>query len=563
MPSIEEIRSLKEFYIELYSKVRAEQKTDQEYRDDTFAVPEVTEPHKLLRSGIGARIVDAPAEQIITSNPQAFVTTGNKDAAERLSKEANRWFDVLRRQNPNPIKEFVKNLLGRGESYIQVIHNEKWVTGNKIRRGLPVHFLIPDPMVVYGSPEEDENGVPYKIIVFYERQVMDLIPHYPLWGNPLGKGTEKDKDKMVSWLEGWFPDERYFEADSEAVLEDGENIYGFVPFVRKYSGFGRRSPEGKLEDLIISDIRLSRDLIRDECATRSDLASIIHLFAHRPVTIIVPSGTEINAEEISKSLDLGAYSVNVLQLPEHSEFKDWQVMMPEPQMFEHLRNIKAEINQRNPFTMAGYPFGSSGRQQDMASLAAMKRYDTVVENTENAFATAIEMAFKICKAVPTLKPDGVNKGDLEREFSVEVKLKASDPIEEDRKATLGSRLWNGGNGEIDLRTNLIQYQGFDENEAEDIIASILADKVTLYNPDVAEVMGMVFAEESGMGKWIEEAKQRRMMRMEQEKALQKSPTPSGNQRMQGEVQSPMGREMLDMALSQKGSRNPPQRYEQR
>ena len=125
MPSIEEIRSLKEFYIGLYSKVRAEQKTDQEYRDDTFAVPEVTEPHKLLRSGIGARIVDAPAEQIITSNPQAFVTTGNKDAADRLSKEANRWFDVLRKQNPNPIKEFVKNLLGRGESYIQVIHNEK------------------------------------------------------------------------------------------------------------------------------------------------------------------------------------------------------------------------------------------------------------------------------------------------------------------------------------------------------------------------------------------------------------------------------------------------------
>ena len=113
MESIDNIRKLKEHYIkDLYDVVRREQKTDQEYRDDTFAVDEIKAPHNVWRSGLGARMIDAPAEQIITSNPQAFVEIekGGKEAENRIAKMFNYWLDLMRRQNPNPFKESLKNV---------------------------------------------------------------------------------------------------------------------------------------------------------------------------------------------------------------------------------------------------------------------------------------------------------------------------------------------------------------------------------------------------------------------------------------------------------------------
>jgi len=213
--------------------------------------------------------------------------------------------------------------------------------------------------------------------------------------------------------------------------------------------------------------------------------------------------------------------------------------------------------------MAGFPQGASGRQDDLASMAAMKRYETVVENTENGFATAVEMALKICKIIPTLKPDDVHKTDLDAKIECEVKLKASDPIEADRKATLGDRLWNGGMGAIDLRTNLIEYQGYSEGDAEEIIENILIDKVTLQSPEVAELMAYKLAEKAGLAEDLEILRMKRAMAEQQAKDLQSVPTPSEQTRTQGEVRTGQGREMIDQALVSRGSRRPPERYTQR
>ena len=65
---------------------------------------------------------------------------------------------------------------------------------------------------------------------------------------------------------------------------------------------------------------------------------------------------------------------------------------------------------------------------------------------------------------------------------------------------------------------------------------------------------MVFAEESGMQKWLEEAKRRNMERE------QEGQTATAQQRAQGEVRTSLGREQTDMSLASKGARNPPSRY---
>lgn len=533
------IIDLKEHYVNnLYGRVRKEQYIDNSYIEDEFEVPEIQEPHDLYRSGIGDRIVNSPAEHIVTSNPQVFFhpkkeTKASMASAEKLSHVVNQfWLPLLRRQNPNIFQEFIKNLLGRGESFFKVTPNTDYPK-NAI---LPINFHVPDSMVVYASPQESIEGVPARVIIYYSiSQYRDLIPTYPQL-----RVSEADPTHMVTWLEYYDNTRRYAEAAQVALTKDGtvqDHVYGCTPFVRKYSGFGRRSPDGELNSLIVSDIRRSRDLIREECATRSNIASIEYLFAHKPKTFI---GKGLNADVIRDSVSYGAYDINAIDVdPKDIRIEDIDIV-PSPDTYKHHADLLMELNQRHPFIMSGYPWGTSGRQQDMTELSAMRRYDSVVENTENAFATALKIALKQC-LIPGYMPAGVSEADLTFEYDIEVRLKAKDPIVEDRKITMGNRLWNGGNGSISLRTLHIEYLGMTVDESNKEIARLLADKITIHNPDMAAVMGMVAAEEAGMESWLEKSKTR-ADNLENARGVMNELPPSGEQRIQGEVQTETGME---------------------
>ncbi len=569
--TLDEIRAYKDYLTgDLYTDLRGEQGIDQSYIDDSFLIEELKDTSP-LRSGLGDKIVSTAAEQLVTNLPQVFIKTDKKgdiDSANNLSREVNEiWVPSLQRQLPNIFKEIVKNKIARGESYIQLAHNESWVIKDRKRYGMPVLFMAPEPMVIYGSPEEDDcgwipnTGVPNRVVIFYERQPRDVLLHYPSWTNPLKKG-EKSQEKQTSEFWGYIDkDVRYFEADGEALLQGGiqPNIYGFVPFVRKFSGFGKRSPTGSLSDLIVSDIRRSRGLLREECVLRSDIASILHTFAHKPVTVIVPQDTVINEAEFRKQFNLGSSTLNILYLPEPHEIQ-WGVgdnMLPTREVFAHLSEVKSEIRERYPFLMVGFPMGSSGRQQDLTSMGAMRRYDTVTENSEDEVATAIEMALTISGKVPKLRPDSIKKKDLEIPFRCKVVLKAEDPVENDRKATLGSRLYQ--QGEIDLETNLIKYQGYTITEAEDIITNILVERVTLNSPEIAELLGLKAAERAGM---MDELKilRDRQKQMEGGGGLGQQVGMAEMAQRTGETKTPSGFQMIDEALRNRGQRFSPSRY---
>lgn len=533
----DEITKLRTRYIdELYQKTTSEQRTDLGYINDDFTPKAIRHPHTKIQLGIGYEIVNAPAEQIVTSNPQVFVKVLKRgkwvedDQSLRIGAVFNSWVDVLRRQNPNPFKETVKNKLGRGENYIWVVHNQTWVTGKKLKIGLPVHFEIPDPMVIFGSPEEDENGVPERVIVSYKRQLWEIIVRYPGWVRPRDK---KDK-KTVEWFEYWDADTKHFEADGAVVLR-APNIYGKSPFVRKYSGFGRRSPDGELANLIVSDIRNSRGLIEEICVMESDIASIMHLSAHKPK--LITSAGEVNRAQVETELKLGAYYVSVLdRLPPDFKIESIDIDQPTLQAYQHLASLKADLRQRHPYIMAGFPMGTSGRQQGMVDVSAMRRYDTVVENTETEWATAFEMALKQCSAVPTLVPDGLQKADLNAVIRCEVKLKAKDPIEQNRLVLMGSRLML--NKEIDPMTNLVEFKGYTKERAKEILTDTLKWEVLLESPEIRSLIGLRAAEKSGM---LEDLRGIMAQRQQQE-GLQEGIPATTKERIRGEVETELGME---------------------
>ena len=63
--------------------------------------------------------------------------------------------------------------------------------------------------------------------------------------------------------------------------------------------------------------------------------------------------------------------------------------------------------------MSGLPAGSSGRQDDLASINAMRRYETVVENIEHLHSQLLVMALKVIDKVPTLRDAaGISESDM-------------------------------------------------------------------------------------------------------------------------------------------------------
>lgn len=531
----------------VYTRTRAAQEQDLTYINDTFAVNEIKEPHKVYRSGIGRKMVDAPAEEIVTSNPQAFIKTKKEDIAERLSQEANSQIGLLKLQTPNIFKESVKNKLSKGESVIQLVHNERWVVTPINKIGLPVLFLQPDPLVTFCSPEDDdsgwipEQGVPNRVVRFYQRTLLDVITRYPTWKNP--KKRDLKKNSFVDWIEYWDKETHFIEIDGETVVYM-DNPYGITPFVRKYSGFGNKSKDGDISSLIVTDVRFVRDLIHEECVLRSNIASINNIFAHRSRTVTSP-GT-LNVKDLRANLDFGSYALNVLDnLPEGTEITVDDAQPATTEMEKHLVDIKLEISQRCPFIMSGFPIGETGRQQALSAMAAKKRYYTVVENTEQEFATAIEMAFAICRKIPTLdKLPALNKNDLKTQFKCEIKLKAADPIEEDRLHTLGSRHFQAG--EIDLEKLHTDYMGMTKDESKLTRAKMYVDRAMM-DPAIQQLMAMQAAQEHGM------EEQLAMIRQAQQGQAQAGASATQQQRLMGEGQQ------LETEPN-RGGRFPPDRF---
>ena len=553
-----EIYDLKAYLVEdLYKGVRGEQKADEAFYRDAFDVPQLISPSRVQRTGRASRLVDAPTEHIITSNPQAFRESKKDNAtaeasALAVSTELNRWLTIMRRANPNPFKQTVKNDLLRGELWIHPIHNERWVTGKKVRNGLPVLFTTPDPMVIYADPTEDENGIPEQVIVWYPRRPSIIKSLYPNWSNPEGKDLT-DAKVTVDWLEYWDKDQCYFDADGQ-ILHNGKNLYGVTPFVHALSGFGTTSAEGNMEDLIVGRLRKSRDRLRRECAIVSDIDSTFHLFANRNIDVQPNTAQDEVPSDFADKYVMGKGLIH--ELPYGITVSRSEELLPEPQLFQYYRDIVAEFELEDPLVISGSPMGGSGRQQDLIQTSAMRRYDTIVESVEYAWATALGIGLQICEKIPTLCPEeyGMKKTDIGKYYEVKIQLKADDPIESDRKATLGSRLYQ--QGEIDLETNLIKYQGYTLGEAKKILAKILVDNATRNNPIVAEIMGRQLALEAGMDEQYEALKTE-AGRVEGNLPGIPQTGSQGGQAREGNVKTARGRSEADVSLTQGGARRPP------
>ena len=538
-PTIEEIRSLRDELVGekgsggYYSNLRMEQGTDQDFYDDNFPVS-IKKPYHIVRTGTAARIVDNITDHIDTSNPQSIRppkkrTLTEEGRASKVARLLNHWLPMLIPE----IEESLKNTNRRGEAFIQLDYNPNYNSNDDY--SLPLVFTAPDPMIIYADPHE-YRGIPRRVIKSCRMAVSQIKQLYPQWSNPKKrKLTSTDGvDYLAYWDENW----RYIEADEEALLPEGiqPNAFGFVPFVHCYSGFGKRSPEGRPEERAVGRLRRLRGRLIEECEVESRLDSIIGLYAN-PIMVLSPMEANVEMPEEGE-IELSPGKTVVLGFGWKYEIKSADPAIIQPLAF-HLSLIRGALGVETPAVSMGSPSTSraTGRQEDIYIEQYGAKYRKLVNNVEAMWAIAMGLGLRALEAIPALLPitvgamvikDGksvreeetITNEDIGGFYDCKVELRPEDAITQDRKVQLGRLLIN--EGRIDKKTFLTEFVGYTNDKAEEIITQVLVD-TAIYSPQFIDIAIKEALSKLGMQEHIQEMEKRAQQQVQSEQALQGMP----------------------------------------
>jgi len=503
MKNRQEIIELKNYLVTEYHAQRVkDQQTDESYYKDTFQPPLLKKPALDHKTGEAARQIDLPAEHLITNNPQAFRLARTKaevDKAIKVGKLLNHLLKRTKMQNPNPFHLSVKTNLKRGEVYNQLVLNQNWTSQNQV--GLPVWFHIPDPMIIFPSPVE-YDCIPEEVIIWCKRDAANIKKLWPEW-------TYKGSEKKAQWLGYYSAEQRYFEAENEVIVDEG-NLLGIVPFVHVYSGYGSASPDAKPEDLVVGRLRNMRAMLDAERTLFSDAMSLVHRFCYgnidfRRLDRDVPDNALDNYSKDAFAQNLlhwGVEPVNTADLLKNLDY-----------ILTQLGVVRNRLDRELSPLFEGMMRGSSGRQDDMATQNALRRYETVMDNIQTLWSISLSQALKIIDTVPDMLPisiytedrkegvrlsreTSVTKSDIAGYYDCEVELKAADVLEQDRQALMWRNAYQ--TLPISATTALVKGYGMTADEAEEEIEDRMKDDATINFPPWRMMMGMQLAKKQGI-----------------------------------------------------------------
>jgi hypothetical protein len=250
---------------------------------------------------------------------------------------------------------------------------------------------------------------------------------------------------------------------------------------------------------------------------------------------------------------------------------------PGAQTMQHLATIRSYISKENPPIMSGIASGTSGRQEDILGSFASHKYDSMIDNIASMWAQAFGMGLQMVRDIPgmidnltvsAIKTDSgirirditaVKKEDID-DTRCEFKLRASDPVEEDRKALMGDTMQQ--KGIIDWETNLTEYHGKSVEEAQEIMYKAKVDEIFRANPILNEMLGREALKMLGMEAELQAMEQQQKTQQNVTESLSKpvpgQAGPNGGPPRTGNVQNPEAYNMADMMMSQRGQRTSPQ-----
>ncbi len=550
----EQIASLVKFNLR---KV-AEQRTDESYYNDTFEVT-VQEPFHVVRTATAARIVDSIVDHIELGNPQVFRepvknTSTARESAIKVSRFCNAMIKAWRAE----IADLVRNCVHRGEGILQIQYNPDY--NNKLYKGVPLFLHAPDPMTTFCDPYD--SLCPKTVVKEFNMESLaarELEPGLPKY------------EEQVQYRSLWNENTKYIEIGGKK--ENKKNVYGFTPFVHCYSGFGKKSSDGKPESLAVGRLRKIRDRLKEECEIESRIDSIISYYAN-PL-MMIKQLDDVDRSAARKSME------DMVIGPGHNVIIpfgfDWALYTPPvaaSELFQHLYQIRDALGMDIPPIMAGQASGprTSGRLEDILTEHIERKYAVLIDNVELALAEILGMGLRLLSSIPQALPvksnatvieDGksvrieeeITKDDIANCYDVVVKLNPEEAIQADRKIMLYDRL--ADKGRIGWRRFLIEGMGRTEDEADEIMAETIAEQAMLTDPALKQIMVEEAVEQIGGQRYLDKLKAETAETEKMGKDL--AGRPMQNKSRPSEATNPTAMGIMRQTLGETpvGVRNPP------
>lgn len=555
---IKEIEDYAQHVIRRNDRRIPQQRLDQSFYDDTYKIPIVEDEKYIIRTGYVSGLVNGITQQAIAYVPKVYTEAKNKtsqEGADRVASLANKWVKKLSNQSVHPFRQTFKWMMGtRGEAWVFPLHDQllaeyKGDWREEYPDVVPVHFVLYDPMVVFHDPSEDVDGKPSKVVVHYKRTVADLKKSYPLWSNKSNRGDDTEIE-FYYYIDGAT---RYAYADGEALFRnkkgklsygDGRlsNLYGSVPAVHKYSGYGSDSEAKDPADLAYTRTRMIRSKIEEDSAMATDFRYNQHELAWAVKDIYVPDGV-ILPKDILKNYKRRPNTINIIEGLGGAKIEKEETSAFDASAYAYRQMVKADLNAEYPLPVKGVASGTSGRQEDILGSSAMAMYDSPIEANAMLWAEALDLAFKICSVEKLdILPKGLNKEDCKSYTELKVDIRKEDPQDMSRKAAEGDRRFEMGI--IDEEELYIEYMGKTKEEAQRLKARVWISMAMRNDPAFMQAITQTAAEEMGIEERLNQI--REQMGGGAINPVSKIGSKGGKKRI-GNIQSPLGAEMGDVA----------------
>lgn len=536
-----------------------EQLTDEAYYNDTFKV-EILEPFHVVRTGTAARIVDSIVDHIELGNPQVFCepiknTETARDAAIRVSHFCNQMIKAWRLE----IADLVRNCVHRGEGILQIQYNPDYKS--EIDNGVPLFLHAPDPITTFCKPYD--ALCPEVVVKVFQMDALSAREIEPSVANFAD---------FVAYRCLWSPKTKYIEVDGKGT--ESKNIYGFTPFVHCYSGFGKKSSDGRPESLAVGRLRKIRDRLKEECEIESRIDSIISYYAN-PLMMIKQTDNEDRAASRKSMEDMVIGPGQNVVIPFGFDYVLYTPSVAAAELFQHLYQIRDALGMDNPAIMAGQASGprTSGRLEDILTEQISRKYAVLVDNVQLALAEILSMGLRLLDTIPKALPVRVNatviedgqsinkewqltKEDIGGRYNVTVKLNPEEALEADRKIMLYRTLAN--EGRVSWRRFLVEGMGKTEDEADEIMAEAIAETAMLTDPTIKQMMTEEAIEQIGGQRYLDKLKAQTAEQETMGKSLKENPMQNKGRPSEATNPTAMGIMRQTLGETPVGVRQPPQ-----
>ncbi len=289
-------------------------------------------------------------------------------------------------------------------------------------------------------------------IEFYEQDARDIHRRFPEW-------LPKSDNRMATWVEYWDEEWCMYLADQQIVWGPYRHGYGFLPYVSLIPNNALDFDDGPPEKRYQGIIHSITSLIEAEARLISQYEAIIRQSAWRTLDFYGPQQV---AEKVASEYKIFG-GLNII--PPGVEVKPSPSIAPPQELLQHLGTIQNLIEQATfPNVVRGLRPTGVSTGFGVSVLAGMGRL--VFQGIADGLARSIEAENKCILQLVENKVRGrltvhartdvhtfdqsIGPDDINGYYESSVKIKAEAPEEREREALLALRLWNGGQGIIDL-----------------------------------------------------------------------------------------------------------------